>query len=142
MLLQAWLSEELLSPKSCFFGVYSLALVFFRGLQFLGTATVKRIWSIRFFVRVIYFTQKATWSRSFYKVACRFIWEEKLWPAIHSYKRTGFSHPYLHVGWFISRNSCSHPFFQGLYGTDNFWQQLLIRIATFFGRAILGIRYF
>ena len=51
-------------------------------------------------------------------------------PAIHSFKRTGFfyrirsSHPVFRVGWFVSRSSCSHPFIQGLYGPDSFWQQL------------------
>ena len=35
------------------------------------------------------------------------------------------SHPFYHLGWFFYRSSCSHPFFQGLYRTDNFSQQLL-----------------
>ena len=43
-LLQAWLSEQLLSSKGCPFGVFSLALIFLRALWFLGTATVKRIY--------------------------------------------------------------------------------------------------
>ena len=42
--LQAWLSEELLSPKSRSFGVFSLALIFFLVPYFLGTATVKMIY--------------------------------------------------------------------------------------------------
>ena len=73
---------------------------------------------------------------------CRFIWREQLQPAIHSFKRTGFfwrislSLLFFHVGWLISRNSCCHPFFQGLYGTDNFWQRLLTKSVYFFGGAI------
>ena len=53
---------------------------------------------------------------------------------------------YLEPSIFWSRvvfywSSCSHVFFQGLYGTDNFWQQLLIKNNYIFGRPI-DIRYF
>ena len=44
-LLQAWLSEQLLFPKSFYFGVFSLALVIFRGTAvFRNSSTVKRIY--------------------------------------------------------------------------------------------------
>ena len=74
----------------------------------------------------------------FYKLVCYFIWKEELWPAVHSFKRTvvfwriRFSHPFFHLGWFILQDRCSHPLFQGLYGTDNLWQQLLIWTASYF----------
>ena len=46
------------------------------------------------------------------------------------------SHPFYHLGWFFYRSGCSHLFFQGLYRTDNFWQQLhvttLINTATYY----------
>ena len=32
------------------------------------------------------------------------------------------------------QNGCSHPFFQGLHGPDNFRQQLLINTSYFLGR--------
>ena len=34
---------------------------------------------------------------------------------------------HLSSRWFFYRSGCSHPFFQGLYRTDNFCQQLLIK---------------
>ena len=34
---------------------------------------------------------------------------------------------HLSSRWFFYRTGCSHPFFQGLYRTDNFCQQLLIK---------------
>ena len=34
---------------------------------------------------------------------------------------------HLSSRWFFYRSCCSHPFFQGLYRTDNFCQQLLIK---------------
>ena len=40
------------------------------------------------------------------------------------------------------RSSCSHEFFQGIYRTDNFRQQLLIKKGYVFGRPILCIRFF
>ena len=40
------------------------------------------------------------------------------------------------------RSSCSHAFFQGLYRTDNFRQQLLIKKGYVFGRSILCIQFF
>ena len=44
--------------------------------------------------------------------------------------------------WMIfSWSSCSHPFFQGLCRTDNFYQQLVIKNSYFFGRPILGIQF-
>ena len=42
----------------------------------------------------------------------------------------------------FSRSSSSHAFFQGLYRTDNFRQQLLIKKGYVFGRPILCIRFF
>ena len=37
------------------------------------------------------------------------------------------SHPFYHLGRFFYRSGCSHPFFQGLYRTDSFWQHLLVK---------------
>ena len=72
----------------------------------------------------------------------------ELLPAIYYFKHIGFfwrislNHPFSHVGWVITRNSCSHPFFQGLYGTHQFWQQLLTKNIYFFEKAIIGIQFF
>ena len=40
------------------------------------------------------------------------------------------------------RSSCSHEFFQGIYRTDTFRHQLLIKKGYVFGRPILCIRFF
>ena len=49
------------------------------------------------------------------------------------------SDPYVND---TERNGCSHPFFQGLYGADDFWQQLLIKTNYFLGRCFLFCIYF
>ena len=111
----------------------------------LGTATFKNIYfKHQIFDRpiyiYIYLQKKKTCIRSFFNVVWNFIWREELWPVIHSFNRTGlfwmiissrvfFYHEAVAVihsfkaTLFITPTSCSHPFFQGLYGTDDFWQQ-------------------
>ena len=49
------------------------------------------------------------------------------------------SDPYVND---TERNGCSHPFFQGLYGADDFWQQLLIKTNYFLGWCFLFCIYF
>ena len=111
-------------------------------MQFLGTATVNRIYlKHQIVVRAIYFFEKVTWSCLFYKV---------VWPAIHSFKRTGFfwgiswRHLLFHVGDLFhgAVSGFSYLFFQELNGSDNFWHQLLTMNNYFFGRAILVICFF
>ena len=73
MYFQGGLSEQLLSPKSCYFGVL-LALIFFWGTVVLETATVKMIYfKHHIFVKITYFFQNTTCSRPFFKVVGRFI---------------------------------------------------------------------
>ena len=67
---------------------------------------------------------------------CHFIYENEscgrpyiLSNVLVSFGKISWSHQFLHVGWFISQNRCSHALSQGLYGTDNLWY--FLRIATF-----------
>ena len=61
-----------------------IALTYFRVLQFLGTATVKRIYlKYQIFVKTIQFFQNITWSSTFFKIVRHFIWSKEYRQAIH-----------------------------------------------------------
>ena len=52
------------------------------------------------------------------------------------------SDPFFYVGWSFYWSICSHSFFQGFYGIENFWQQPLINNSYFFGGPFLRIQFF
>ena len=122
----ATFSKELLSRNT-----FNLKVSSFGVLLFLGTATFKRIYlKHHVFVKKIDFSQSTTSSRPFFKVVCYFIYRENWRPVIHFLivaflKRAAWA--IHHLWWFFYRSGRSHPFFQGLYRTDIFWQQLLIK---------------
>ena len=63
-------------------------------------------------------------------------WRHHFLPSIFSvivsfFHGSAWSDPYVED---TESSSCSHPFFQGLHGADNFWQQLLIKTSYFLGR--------
>ena len=120
-LLQAWLSEQQLSSKGCSFGVFSLALIFLRALWFLETATVKRIYlkgqtfcKGHIFFSKDHFESSILWSSMPFYLKREVVAGHSFSQSSGFFWRISLSHPFFHVGWFVSRNSCSHPFIQGL----------------------------
>ena len=93
-----------------------------------------------------FFFQSKTCSRPFFELVCRFIWREEYRLAIHFLTvLPSFGGSTWGISYFMLRNlflSCSHPFFQGLYGTGSFWHQLLIKTNYFFRRPFFHIWYF
>ena len=104
-----------------------ITLIFFRGTVFLGTATVKRIYlKHQIFKKAIFFF-KAPLVIVHSLKKCVILFFIRSVASGHSFLNpTGFFwrimsiHTLLHVGWLFKRSSCSHPFRQGLYETDNF----------------------
>ena len=120
-LLQAWLSEQRLFSKGCSFGVFSLALIFLRALWFLETATVKRIYlkgrtfcKGRIFFLKDHFESSILWSSAPFYLKRKVVAGHSFSQSSGFFWRINLSHPFFHVRWFVSRNSCSHPFVQGL----------------------------
>ena len=119
-----------------------IALIFFRGTVVFGSSYCQRgsIWSIKtpkhhlessaFYIIVSFYLKRgvATGHSIFWPYWL--LLEDHLEPTIFSQRMIFY------------RSSCSHAFFQGLCGTDNFWKQLLIKNSYFFGSHILGIRFF
>ena len=103
-------------------------------MLFLGTATFKRIYlKHHVFVKRIDFFQNPISVVHFLKsCVVLFIGRSSelsliLLNCSGFSKRSSLSHPFYHLGWFLYQSGCSHPFFQGLDRTDNFWQLLLIK---------------
>ena len=92
-------------------------------------------------VRAFYLFQNTTCSHPFVQLLSHFIGRAELRPQFNVLRigfcwRISLNHSYFHVGYFFTEQlqpsipeatSCRYPFSQGLYGTDNFWQELLFQ---------------
>ena len=117
MQLQEWLSEQLLSPKSCSFGVL-IVLIFFRGtavyLFFFsgnGYCLEDLFEASNFCKENVFFLQNTPWSRPFFKKLTSF--GGSAW-AIHSFMVGDFFNGIVAVihsfsGIYFDWRTCYHP---------------------------------
>ena len=129
MHLQFWVSEQLLSPKGCSSGVL-LTLKFFRSTVVFGNSYFYNdLFEESCFCKENRFFSKHHFQLSIFLKQCVISFIERSSARSLIFFLRGAAWP-IHLSSrviFFYRSGPSHPFFQGLYRTDNFSQQLLIK---------------
>ena len=129
-------------------GTYSLYFLLWN-CSFWEQLLLKRIYlKQQIFVKTIYIFQNTTWSRPFFKVVCHFFQERSsdrpffFFDRIDFFWRINLIHPIFHGGWFFTRAVAAMHSFRGYMEQIIFDSNCLLRTDTFFGRPILGTRFF
>ena len=150
MHLLGWLLEQLLSPKSFPFGVVITWTFFSEYCSFWEQLLLRGLFDVGNFCKDNVTFSKLQLQASILWSSVSFYLTKGIATGHSFFNRTGFfwrislNHSFFHVGRLFLMDQLQPFILSGAisYGTDNFWQQLLIKNSYFFGRPILGIQYF